>query len=177
MTGKPAGKQGYARALLSGKSLEPWQQIAQKDLTALPVPLSWSSPGRSWAGDVLLAQAQAAPWAGDVSGPRASSSGTAQPAPRQGPAGPSPSAGSPRHCGGGRKLRAQQCGLESRPIWGCISFLPAVPRAVGTQKPGLMALVGSTRAVRATSFLWRQMNICNYCSSNAQRVQWSSLAV
>ena len=153
------------------------------DEPALPVPKSWSSPGRSWAGDVLLAQAQAAPWAGDVPGPRASSSGTARPAPRQGPAGPSPSAGSPRDFDGGRKAefveaRAQQCGLESWPIWGCISFLPAVPRAGGSlslctgdrepgkgiaeaylhasldrlQKPGLMALIGSTCAVRATSF-------------------------
>lgn len=161
MTGKPAGKQGYARALLSGKSLEPWQQIAQEDLPALPVPRSWSSPGRSWAGDVLLAQAQAAPWAGDVSGPRASSSGTARPAPRQGPAGPSPSAGSPRHCGGGRKLRAQQCGLESRPIWSCISFLPAVPRAVGTlslspgdREPGRSTAEASSHLCGQTPEAW-----------------------
>lgn len=136
-------------------------------------------PGAALAGpgtgEVLLAQAQAAPWAGDVPGPRASSSGTARAAPRQGPAGPSPPAGSPQDFGAGRKLRAQQCGLESWLIWGFISFLPAVLRAgrslslpagdrepgKGTaqaylhvsldrsQKPGLM---GSTCAVRATSF-------------------------
>lgn len=136
------------------------------------MPRSWSSPGRSWAGDVPLAQAQAAPWAGDVPGPRASSSGTARPAPRQGPAGLSPPAESPRGCGGGRKLRAQQCGLESwlhklpaSSVEGSLSLSPGDREpGKGTaeaylrasldrpQKPGLMALIGNTCAVRATSF-------------------------
>lgn len=85
--GRPTGKQSYPRALLSGKSLEPGSRQHRQSLAGrpggepvLPVP-------RSSSGDILLALAQAAPWAGDVPGPRASSSGAA---PSPGPAGRSP---------------------------------------------------------------------------------------